>query len=364
MQAGISDGLERTHVYFSLDGLHACVLGVVPCTRPSTDDAHPIRHARCPPCVPSVMEESSQAEEEKKLLPLHHLIQFGRISPGPSWTNQRVSFPPHGIDPPPDPAKGTSIGSHPGSNPRPPGLPSLSGPPVLASGASVHRCRVPSRASHRRWTCSCFPSGRTWIESTDDRRGRGKRTMACSAMVPRTAFHRCDATTRTRKREERRGEERRTAWLTDVQERGQARGQVRRTWTRAACTCALGRQPRGERRHGRHALRGSLRVLAVPAQVHRKSRTSAPERPRLLRSRRRARRRSVQRHEDQRSRRIQPRGRCARRAKRFETRTPRETDEADARDVLVRGAVLAWGALGHALGYAALAVSSFQSAGL
>ena len=38
-----------------------------------------------------------------------------------------------------------------------------------------------------------------------DRRGRGKRTMTCSAMVPRTAFHRCDATTRTRKRREKRG---------------------------------------------------------------------------------------------------------------------------------------------------------------
>ena len=129
MQAGMCDGLERTNVYFSLDGSHACVLGVVPRTRPSTDDTHPIRHPRCRPGDPSVMEESSQAEEEKKLLPFHHLIQFGRISPTPSWTNQRVSFPPRRIDPPPDPAKGTSIGSHPGSNPRPLGLPSLSGPP-------------------------------------------------------------------------------------------------------------------------------------------------------------------------------------------------------------------------------------------
>ena len=117
------DGHERTIVYSSLDGSHACVLGVVPSTSPSTDDTLQIRHQAHPASRlssrRSIRSRGIHRGAEEQLLPFHHLIQFGRISRTPSWTNQRVSSLPSGSIRLPTPPKGTSIGSHPRSNPRP-----------------------------------------------------------------------------------------------------------------------------------------------------------------------------------------------------------------------------------------------------
>ena len=202
------DGHERTIVYSSLDGSHACVLGVVPSTSPSTDDTLQIRHQAHPASRlssrRSIRSRGIHRGAEEQLLPFHHLIQFGRISRTPSWTNQRVSSLPSGSIRLPTPPKGTSIGSHPRSNPRPLGLPSLSGPPSSppvprwtgggfrhVRHIGVRRARAPSpdaRGSIRQ----------TWTWKAND-------DVLCDGAAHRLPQVRRNDTHEEEKREEKRG---------------------------------------------------------------------------------------------------------------------------------------------------------------